>query len=212
MKSQTISDRISAADTPVGSVGARQLDPSGMIRRVRRLADLSQRDLAESLGLSAATIAKWESGSRRVELAALESVLGRAGLRLAVLDEFGREIRPVDAGVVRDNGGRHFPAHLDVQPPDVLPQEAISSPRYDRQPAKAWYHLRRERDVQRAEVPEPVDHPTAAELRQRRLRRIRTGRPASPQSPRARADCECPTACWLGRECSPSCTCQCEPA
>lgn len=212
MKRQSIPASTSIADARVEGVGAHRLDPGGLIRRVRRLADLSQRELAEFLGLSAATIAKWETGSRRVELAALESVLDQAGLRLAVLDEYGREIRPVDAGVVRDNGGRHFPAHLDVQPPDVLPQEALSSPRYDRQPAKAWYHLRRDRDLHRAEASEPEDHPTNGELRQRRLRRIRTGRPARTGSVRPSVECDCPASCWLGRECTPSCTCRCEPA
>ena len=35
---------------------------SGLIRRVRRLAKLSQRELAHDLGVSQSAVAKWETG------------------------------------------------------------------------------------------------------------------------------------------------------
>jgi hypothetical protein len=70
---------------------------------------------------------------------------------------------------VRDNGARRFPAHLDVQPPDELPPGVIASPRYDREPAKAWYHRRAERDRLRASGQRAGDHPTEPELEYRRL-------------------------------------------
>jgi HTH-type transcriptional regulator/antitoxin HipB len=45
----------------------------------------------------------------------------------------------------------------------------ITSPRYDREPAKAWYHRRAERDRLRASGRVAGDHPTDAELEYRRL-------------------------------------------
>lgn len=196
------------SSTPAGT----SLDAAGMVVRVRRLADLSQRDLAALLGVSPATVARWESGARRIELAALEAVLRVAGFRLEVVDDQGRAVAPVPADAVRDNSGRRFPAHLDVQPPDVLPYEAISSPRYDRDAPKGWYHRRQERDLQRAAGLAPAEHPTATELAQRRRRRLLAGRPAPSQGPLTREECQCPASCWVGRECLSSCGCQCEPA
>src|SRR4051812_21415038 len=67
-------------------------DLSGGIRRIRRIADLSQRQLAGSLGISAAAIAHAEAGTRDLPA----TVLGRAatlvGLRLVLLDAEGREV------------------------------------------------------------------------------------------------------------------------
>ncbi|TDE93867.1 hypothetical protein EXU48_10325 [Occultella glacieicola] len=95
-------------------------------------------------------------------------MLAEAGLRLAVVDETGREVEPVPTQEVRDNGGRRFPAHLDVVPPDHVPSHRMSRPRYDRMPAAAWYHHRSMRDCFRAVRTGDLDHPTVAELARRR--------------------------------------------
>ncbi|TDE91460.1 hypothetical protein EXU48_14955 [Occultella glacieicola] len=95
-------------------------------------------------------------------------MLAEAGLRLAVVDETGREVEPVPTQEVRDNGGRRFPAHLDVFPPDQVPSHRSSHPRYDRMPARAWYHHRQMRDSFRAVRAVDIDHPTVVELGQRR--------------------------------------------
>lgn len=190
-------------------------DVPGYIVRVRRLADLSQREAAARLEISAAGIARLESGTRAPQLGLLRRILRLAGLRLAVVDAAGREVDPVSAVTARDNADRRFPAHLDVQPPDQIPSEALRGPRYDRPPVRAWYHQRAERDrmravSQRGNPDPPPDHPTTTELAERvRLMRGRQPRVAPPPL-EVRCDCEDP--CYLSRCCLPSCPCQCEPA
>lgn len=181
--------------------------------RVRRIADLSQRDLAEVLGMSASTIQRAETGQNDLSVGALVGILGVAGLRLAVVDHLGREVDPVPVDVVRDNAGRRFPAHLDVDPPDIVPPLRRLMPRYDRLPARGWYRQRTERDRLRALAGEPADHPTTeelatrdAELARERIR-PRVVDPASWEE----SECECDTGCWLGTVCEPDCPCQCEP-
>ena len=181
------------------------------VLRVRRMADLSQRDLAEAVGVSRGTIARIESGKGHVSPPLLAAILRIAGLRIAVVDEAGREVEPVPSDTVRDNGGRRFPAHLDVAPPDLEPRERLYSPRYDRPEARAWYHLRAERDRQRAKAPVVAgqDHPTLAELAQRR-RLMRGRQPRVDPVPMPFIECLCPDACYLAPKCLPRCLCQCE--
>jgi len=144
-------------------------DAGGYLARARRLADLSQRELAAAAGVPQSSLAAYESGARRVRTDVLDRLLRVAGLRLAVVDAQGHQVAPVAADTVRDNGSRRFPAHLDVQPPDELPPGVIASPRYDRESAKAWYHRRAERDRLRASGGRAGDHPTEPELEYRRL-------------------------------------------
>ena len=149
--------------------GLAAFDAGGYLARARRLADLSQRELAAAAGVPQSSLAAYESGLRRVSTDVLDRLLREAGLRLAVVDAQGHEVAPVAADTVRDNGARRFPAHLDVRPPDELPPGVIASPRYDREPAKAWYHRRAERDRLRASGRGGGDHPTEPELEHRRL-------------------------------------------
>jgi HTH-type transcriptional regulator/antitoxin HipB len=149
-----------------------ELELAGYLVRSRRRARLSQREMAERLGLAHSTWASYERGSRRVPERVLWAALSSAGLRLAVVDDTGQEVLPFPADAVRDNAGRRLPAHLEVQPPDKLPREALRSPRYDRQPPRAWYHLRDSPEVD-TDVLGENDHPTALELALR-LRRLRT--------------------------------------
>jgi transcriptional regulator with XRE-family HTH domain len=146
--------------------------------RARRILRLSQREMAALLGVGQSTWAGYESGARVVPHALLVAVLTKAGLRLAVVDEAGRQVAPFPTDAVRDNGGRRFPAHLEVQPPDRLPREAMMSPRYDRKPARAWYHLRGSWEAAGVVEEDGAwqrDHPTTQEL-EGRLRRRRQRR------------------------------------
>ncbi|HYO36266.1 MAG TPA: helix-turn-helix transcriptional regulator, partial [Geodermatophilus sp.] len=86
-----------------------------MLRRIRRTADLSQRELADGCGVSQSTVARAEAGRRDVGVGLLVTAARLAGLRLALLDAEGREVTPMDAAAVRDGGGRLFPAHLDTR-------------------------------------------------------------------------------------------------
>src|SRR6478735_4548464 len=58
------------------------LDVARLVMRVRRMADLSQRDLAARLGTSPSTVARIETGGCAVSVSLLGRILRLAGLRL----------------------------------------------------------------------------------------------------------------------------------
>ena len=149
--------------------------------RARRRADLSQRDLAARVGVAPATIARLEAGHGLPGLALLVRVLAAAGLHLNVATDDGTPVAPVARDVVRDNAGRRFPAHLDVAPPDQVPEMRRWFPRHDRPEARGWFHHRSERDRSGPDPrarERPTDHPTERELAIRR-RLIRGPQPRS---------------------------------
>ena len=84
-------------------------DTAGLVRRARRMADISQRELAEKCGLSKATVGRLEVGSP-VATHVLVRILAEAGLRLQVVDLAGRPVEPMRPDAVRDRGGRLLPA------------------------------------------------------------------------------------------------------
>jgi transcriptional regulator with XRE-family HTH domain len=193
-------------------------DVGGHLARLRRRADLSQRELAGRVGVSQSAIAAYEANQREVSARRLDEILRLGGLRLAVIDASGEEVAGFPVDVVRDNAGRRFPAHLDVQPPDVLPGHAFSSPHPDRPPVVAWHIRRAERDRLRAKAGQPPanDHPTLPALEQRARRRDEERRAAALSSAaklaaRLAADpCTCPVECWEYAGCAPGCPCGCE--
>jgi transcriptional regulator with XRE-family HTH domain len=142
-------------------------DGARFIVRARRLADLSQRELAEDTGLSRATIGRLESGASRVDAATLSVILARAGLRLAVLDRAGHEVEPVPLDVLRDRADRRFPGHLDVRPPHDAPSDRVH-PRRGAPEPRGWFEQRPSRAARRGRSGVPVDHPTISGLRAER--------------------------------------------
>jgi HTH-type transcriptional regulator/antitoxin HipB len=164
----------------------------GLVRRVRRAAELSQRALAARLGVSQATVARWETGRTSPPLTMLEQMAAVAGLRVTLLDEAGEPAEPMREDAACDRAGRRFPAHVDLRadgwwvPPDShLTVQGIVARRESREaglPAVRYAHAvwrRRSRAI----LGTPVDHPTREELveavRQREARAcspaIRTG-------------------------------------
>ncbi|HKC28373.1 MAG TPA: helix-turn-helix transcriptional regulator [Jatrophihabitans sp.] len=88
---------------------------SGTIRRVRRTADMSQRELAKHAGVSPALIGAVESGDRVPSLLALQRILNAAKYQLVVVDADGHLVVPLKVWQdVADGAGRRFPAHLDT--------------------------------------------------------------------------------------------------
>ena len=202
---------------------------SGTLRRIRRTADMSQRELAAATGIALSTLAAAETGARDLGAAALARAAGVAGLRLVLLDADGVEVRPMDDGAVRDMGNRRFPAHLDTRYSEEAwwhGQERYSRP-------EPWYTFDRCRDVRDRyrrldgtpddhQLPQPGDAPDerrAARARaivQRRaeeLERARGGRPLrSPPWV-----CDCPPLCaeledWQGPpKHADDCWCRCDP-
>lgn len=186
-----------------------------LVARARRLTDLSQRDLASRVGVSHTTIARLESGAGLPSLPLLHAILTMAGLHLRIIDENEKMVRPIPSTTVRDNGGRRFPAHLDVAAPDEVPSWVVESPRYDRPRPPAWHHRRAERDrllAQRPQASRQTDHPTREQLAERE--RLRRGpQPVVRPAPPAEIVCTCPEACFDDDEvigCLPDCPCQCE--
>lgn len=87
----------------------------GLVRKVRRLADLSQRELAQAAQVSPTTVARVERGALTPSLGMLLRLLAAARLVLVVADEQGRVIQPMRTwDDTRDGAGRRFPAHLDL--------------------------------------------------------------------------------------------------
>ena len=87
----------------------------GMVRRVRRILDVSQRGLAAILEVSQSVVARWETGRTSPRASVVERLLQLARLRVTVRDEDGREVGPMRADGARTHGGNRFPAHADLR-------------------------------------------------------------------------------------------------
>ena len=90
-------------------------DLPGLIRRVRRTADMSQRELAKWAGISPAAIAKYEKGRLTPSLPTFQRVLNAANYLLVVTDVDGHIVAPLEVWQdVSDLARRRFPPHLDT--------------------------------------------------------------------------------------------------
>lgn len=89
---------------------------AAFVRTLRRMADLSQREMAAQCGLSRQAVATMEVRPDLARVQRFEQLVRAAGLRLVIIDAEGRIVEPDDDLRVRDRSGRHFPAHLDVRP------------------------------------------------------------------------------------------------
>jgi transcriptional regulator with XRE-family HTH domain len=88
---------------------------SEIVRRVRRTADLSQRELAKFAQVSASLIGGIEKGRLVPSLANLQRILNAANYVLVVVDADGRLVAPLEVWQdVADGAGRRYPAHLDT--------------------------------------------------------------------------------------------------
>jgi transcriptional regulator with XRE-family HTH domain len=144
------------AQAPGPEPRAREL-VAALVRRIRRNADLSQRDLASALGVAASTVARAESGARDLPATVLARAAAVAGLRLALMDAAGAEAPGMDPGAVTDRAGRRFPAHLDTRHGDE--DWWHGSERYSRE--RPWYTFDRDRHTRdhfRGSRGAPADH------------------------------------------------------
>jgi HTH-type transcriptional regulator/antitoxin HipB len=209
----TSTDATADADADAGDAW----HPADYLPRVRRLADLSQRELAAELGVSQSTVARWEAGESHPSFELLRRALAVAGLRMVVVDAGNEPVVGFDREAVRDNAGRRFPAHLDVVPPDARPANRGLERRWDRSPARAWYSLRRTPQRAAPGGTDPghrrPDHPSLTELAQldneRREHRRRASL-AGLVASKPLAACTCSDGCWEEPSCPPTCPCQCE--
>ena len=184
-------------------------DLPGLLRRIRRQADMSQRELAGAIDVSKSAVAAAESGRSGLDARLLARAAALAGLRLALLDTAGTEVAGMAEGAVRDMAGRRFPAHLDTRYGD---QAWWHGPeRYSR--TQPWYtfdRVRETRDWERThrgtpddhQLPRPGDSPAErAEARRRAWleRRDEELRQWLAEQPRTPFDdgftCTCPPRC-----------------
>ena len=87
----------------------------GMVRRIRRILDVSQRGLAAILEVSQSVVARWETGRTSPRASVVEQLLRLARLKVTVRDEDGQEVGPMRADGARTHGGSRFPAHVDLR-------------------------------------------------------------------------------------------------
>ncbi|MBT2498190.1 helix-turn-helix domain-containing protein [Agromyces sp. ISL-38] len=196
-------------------VDAAEIDVPGIVMRVRRICDLSQRDLGLALGLDQSQVARIESSRRRVDLLLLVKILALAEMRIAVLDRDGVEVVPVPKDVLRDNADRRMPAHLDVREPSDAPMSALLKPHSGRASPRGWYHHRAIRDRRRSAAGSHAlnDQPTVSGVAERegeqnaeRLQHARRLAAALLE-----VECTCLDGCWESRGCTDDCACRCDP-
>jgi transcriptional regulator with XRE-family HTH domain len=204
-----------------GQVDAARL--AGAVRRIRRSADLSQRELAEACGISQSVVARVEGGRRDLPVAVLGRMAAVAGMRLALLDGDGVEVRPMSDDAVRDMGDRRFPAHLDTR---YSEEDWWHGPeRYSR--PEPWYTFDRRRSLRDEyrrldgtpddhQLPQQGDSPQ--DRRAARARAILERRRATLPPPEPEPwICDCPPLCaeledWQGPpRHADECLCRCDP-
>lgn len=151
---------------------------AGCLRRIRRTADLSQRELAQRAGISKTAVAAAEAGTRDLPVAALARAAELAGLRVALLDADGHEAGPMRPDGAVDAALRRLPAHLDTEHTDEVAHRWEHRP-HRRQPWFTFALDRAARDARRAELGVPDDHdvPVAGDSPEdRRVARRRAAR------------------------------------
>ncbi|WP_433387951.1 helix-turn-helix domain-containing protein [Micromonospora sp. KLBMP9576] len=122
---------------------------AGIVRAVRRYASLSQRELARWSGVSHSTVGRIEADRLVPSILLLRRIIGVAGFRLAVVDEFGRVLKPMrDWQDTRDGAGRRYPSHLDTIL-DPEPGEWWADIYGLARPPETFYRDRRVRDALR---------------------------------------------------------------
>ncbi|MGW5668795.1 helix-turn-helix domain-containing protein [Micromonospora sp. NPDC003776] len=88
---------------------------AGLVRQARRRVGLGQRQMARFARVAPSTIGRVESGELTPSLRVLERIFGAAGLYLALVDQDGRVIQPMDDWEgIRDGAGRRYPSHLKL--------------------------------------------------------------------------------------------------
>jgi transcriptional regulator with XRE-family HTH domain len=208
------------------------LDLPGVLRRIRRHADLSQRDLARVLGTSKSSVAAIESGDRGMDVRLLARAAELCGLRFGLLGPDGLEVSAMAPNSVRDHGGRRFPAHLDTVPSEE--RWWRYEHRFDRpRPSFTFDRSREGRESARGVDGRPADHhehrsgdsfAERAEARRRAYRQHRADeRERAFLAGELRGldvpfQCACPGACddlddRSGRPLhAPECACDCDLA
>jgi transcriptional regulator with XRE-family HTH domain len=127
--------------------------PTGdYLRKLRRVADLSQRELAEVTSISRSVIERIEAGSADPRIGQLRELFCISRWGLIVIDADGYQVRPLRelGGDLRDGADRRYPAHLDVII-DPLPGQWWADGFGLQSPPETFTRDRDARDVRRAQ-------------------------------------------------------------
>lgn len=116
----------------------------GLVRRVRRILDVSQRGLAAILDVSQSVVARWETGRVSPRACVLHDLLRMAGLTVAIQDENGVEVTSMRDDGGRDTGGRRYPAHVDLTVRGWWVPRGVESTMADH---SLWTHRSRARKI-----------------------------------------------------------------
>ena len=89
---------------------------AGLLRRARRSADLSQRQLAARAKLHHSVVSRIEAERHEPSLTLLTQLLRAAGVMLVAINiDTDDPLGPMPDVAMRDAANRYFPAHLDVR-------------------------------------------------------------------------------------------------
>lgn len=148
----------------------------GLVRRVRRILDVSQRGLAALIDVSQSVVARWETGRTSPRANVLHRLLRLAGLHATFHeDETGEEVGPMRDDGARKHGGSRYPAHTDLQATGWwVPSGLLSTmaefyswrdrSRARRDPMVRFLTCRHLRRLDRMMFGTPDDHPSIRQL------------------------------------------------
>lgn len=149
---------------------------AGLVRRVRRILDVSQRGLAALIDVSQSVVARWETGRTSPRASVLHDLLRLAGLTPRYHDdETGEEVEPMRDDGARKHGGSRLPAHTDLRVTGWWTPRTLASTtgeyyrrldlsRARRDPRISYATCRHRRRLQRLLLGTPDDHPSTWQL------------------------------------------------
>lgn len=107
--------RMTEAERAWWSLGPFAGEVPGLVRRIRRILDVSQRGLAALLQVSQSVVARWETGRTSPRADVLHRMLRLARVSTRFHDEeSGELVEPMRDDGARDRAHRRFPAHCDL--------------------------------------------------------------------------------------------------